>query len=89
MFITSFHYPNRGGSEMSRKDRVLNEIEETTGPMNSVAKHDAKVYAEQHAEKYSSTDRELERMTRAKKRKIQRSTTKHERFISKLLKRYF
>lgn len=74
---------------MARKDRVIKHIQETTGPMNSVAKYDAKVYAEQHAEKYDVTGKELERVTKAKKRKIQRSTTKQDRFISKLLKRYF
>lgn len=87
--ISSFLGSIIGGEGMSRKDRVLNEIENIVGPMNSVAKHDAKIYAEQHAEKYDVTGKELERVAKAKKHKIQRSTTKKERFISKLLKRYF
>jgi hypothetical protein len=71
-----------------RVERLEQHIEEEVGPMNSVAKADAEVYVEQHEEKVELTKVQREKLLRAKKKKIQRSTTKKERSVSKQLKRY-
>jgi hypothetical protein len=73
------------------KKRITNEdIEETMGPMNSVAKDDALVYAGAPEVKHlSQLEPHMERNVRAKKAKIKRSTTKHERAINKAVNKMY
>ena len=73
------------------KKRITNEdIEETMGPMNSVAKEDALVYAGAPEVKHlSQLQPSLEREVRAKKKAIKRSTVKHERAIGKAVNKLY
>ena len=67
-----------------KKSISIEDIEETTGPMNSVAKEDALVYVGAPEVKHlSQLEPHVEREVRAKKNKIKRSTVKHERAIAK------
>ena len=67
-----------------KKSISIDDIEETTGPMNSVAKDDALVYVGAPDVKHlSQLDPHVEREVRAKKNKIKRSSVKHERAIAK------
>lgn len=73
-----------------RKRITEEELEETHGPMNSVAKDDALVYAGAPEVKHlSQLEPHVEREVRAKKNKIKRSTTKHERAIGKAINKMY
>ncbi|NDG47461.1 MAG: hypothetical protein EBY37_10255 [Flavobacteriia bacterium] len=73
------------------KKRITNEdIEQTMGPMNSVAKEDAMAYAGAPEVKHlSQLEPHKEREVRAKKKKIKRSTTKHDRAIGKAVNKLY
>lgn len=63
-----------------KKSITIDDIEETVGPMNSVARDDALVYVGAPEVKHlSQLEPHVEREVRAKKSKIKRSTVKHER----------
>ena len=67
-----------------KKSITIDDIQETVGPMNSVAKDDALVYVGAPDVKHlSQLEPHVEREVRAKKNKIKRSTVKHERAIAK------
>ncbi len=67
-----------------KKKVSLEDIEELHGPMNSVSKADALVWAGAPQVKHlSQLDSELEKEVRAKKQKAKRSSVKHDRKISK------
>ena len=67
-----------------KKSITIDDIQETVGPMNSVAKDDALVYVGAPEVKHlSQLEPHVEREVRAKKNKIKRSTVKHERAIAK------
>lgn len=73
-----------------KKSIDIEDLEETIGPMNSVAKDDALVYAGAPEVKHlSQLEPHLEREVRAKKRKIKRSTTKHERAKAKAVAKLY
>lgn len=73
-----------------KKSITIDDIEETVGPMNSVAKEDALVYAGAPGVKHlSQLEPHVEREVRAKKKKIKRSTTKHERAIGKAVNKMY
>tara|TARA_Y100000389_G_scaffold44679_1_gene39391 strand:+ start:1383 stop:1607 length:225 start_codon:yes stop_codon:yes gene_type:complete len=67
-----------------KKSISKEDLEATEGPMNSVAKDDALAYVGAPNVKHlSQLEPKVEREVRAKKAKIKRSTTKHERAIGK------
>lgn len=66
---------------MSRKKYDSEEINDTHGPMNSVSKEDAKVWASKHGVDYD--EKQVKRIEQAKKRKARNSTKKHDRRMSK------
>jgi len=68
-----------------RKKISEDEFEETTGPMNATAKYDAVVYA--NVEHKKELDIHDERAIRAKKEKLIRSSKKHDRTVSKSIKK--
>ena len=75
---------------MKKSIKLDDILEEKTGPMNSVAKDDALVYAGAPDVKHlSQLQPKQEREVRAKKKKIQRSTTKMERAKSRNLKKLY
>lgn len=66
---------------MSRKKYNPSEIRDTHGPMNSVSKEDAKVWASKHGIDYD--EKQIKRIEQAKKKKARASTKKHDRRMSK------
>ena len=66
---------------MSRKKYNSEEIRDTHGPMNSVSKDDAKVWASKHGVDYD--EKQIKRIEIAKKKKARNSTKKHDRRMSK------
>ena len=72
-----------------KKKVSLDDIEELHGPMNSVSKEDALVWAGAPQVKHlSQLDSELEKEVKAKKQKAKRSSVKHDRKISKEIKKH-
>lgn len=67
---------------MSRKKYNSDEIRDTHGPMNSVAKEDAEVWATSKTGK-AYDEKQIKRVAQAKKRKAKTSTKKHNRRMSK------
>ena len=73
-----------------KKSITIDDIQETVGPMNSVAKDDALVYVGAPDVKHlSQLEPHVEREVRAKKNKIKRSTVKHERAIAKSVSKLY
>lgn len=69
---------------MAKKKFNPDDLEETTGPMNSVAKDDAIVYTGAPKVKHlSQLDSKSERAVRAKKQKIKNTSKKADRRIKK------
>ena len=69
---------------MARKKYNPEDLEESVGPMNDVAKDDALVYANAPAVKHlSKLEPRKEREVRAKKQKIKNSSKKAERRLRK------
>lgn len=66
---------------MSRKKYDSEEINDIHGPMNSVSKEDAKVWASKHGVDYD--EKQIKRIEIAKKKKARNSTKKHDRRMSK------
>lgn len=66
---------------MANKKFNPDDLEETIGPMNDVAKSDAMAYA--HVDESRPLDKHKEREVRAKKQQIKKSTKKNERRLSK------
>ena len=75
---------------MKKSHKLEDILDEKIAPMNSVAKDDALVYAGAPEVKHlSQLQPKVEREVRAKKKKIQRSTTKLERAKSRNLKKLY
>ena len=67
-----------------RKKVTLDDYEEIHGPMNSVSKEDALIWAGAPPVKHlSKLDPDTQRIVRAKKSKAQRSSKKQDRKASK------
>lgn len=64
-----------------RKKLQEEELEEVMGPMNSVAKHDALLLSGVLGKE--TLEAQEERLVRAKKKKMVRSTLKHDRALNK------
>jgi uncharacterized protein (UPF0335 family) len=67
---------------MSNKKYNIEDIEDTNGPMNSVAKEDAEVWANDAAG-VNYDEKQLHRIKVAKKQKAKKSSTKQDRRMSK------
>lgn len=73
---------------MSNKKFDKNSVmQDTVGPMNSVSKEDARVWAEQTAGNVD--EKQLNRIIQAKKKKARRATKKQDRRDSKQLMRNY
>lgn len=72
---------------MSRKKFDKEAIEDVHGPMNSVAKEDAKVWASKHGVDYD--EKQIKRIEIAKKKKAKRSTLKQDRRDAQQLMKYY
>lgn len=68
---------------MSVKKFNKEDLEENHGPMNSVSKEDAEVWASKKARSKDFSPEQLHRIEVAKKKKAVRSTTKQDRRTSK------
>jgi len=67
---------------MGKKNYNPNDIKDTHGPMNSVSKEDAEIWA--HAKAGVDYDaKQIKRIALAKKKKAKTSTKKHDRRMSK------
>ena len=67
---------------MSGKKYNPSEMRDTHGPMNSVSKEDAEVWANAKVGK-DYDEKQIKRIANAKKRKARTSTKKHDRRMSK------
>lgn len=67
---------------MAKKKFNPEDIEETTGPMNSVAKDDAEIWAN-NASGIDYDEKQLHRIKVAKKQKAKKSSTKQDRRFKK------
>tara|TARA_B100000035_G_C21030826_1_gene568357 strand:- start:532 stop:762 length:231 start_codon:yes stop_codon:yes gene_type:complete len=67
---------------MGKKIYNANEIKDTHGPMNSVSKEDAEVWANAKAG-VDYDEKQIKRIALAKKKKAKTSTKKHDRRMSK------
>jgi hypothetical protein len=67
---------------MSNKKFNKEELKDTHGPMNSVAKDDAEVWANAKAGK-DYDGKQIHRIAVAKKKKAKTSSKKHDRSVSK------
>jgi hypothetical protein len=67
---------------MSNKKFNKEELKDTHGPMNSVAKDDAEVWANAKAGK-DYDEKQIHRIAVAKKKKAKISSKKHDRSVSK------
>ena len=67
---------------MSNKKFNKEELKDTHGPMNSVAKDDAEVWANAKTGK-DYVEKQIHRIVVAKKKKAKNSSKKHDRSVSK------